>query len=71
MKIRKSLIELLKKYKHVFAWTPTDMVGVDRGVIEHKLMIRLDYGRTDHQDQQTFTQYDLISNLSVSKCQIS
>lgn len=38
--IRQELIELLKKYKHVFAWTPTYMVGVDRKVIEHKLMIK-------------------------------
>lgn len=39
-KTRQALIELLKKYKHVFSWTPTDMVGIDRGIIEHKLMIR-------------------------------
>lgn len=37
---RQEFIELLKKYRHVFSWTPTYMVGVDRGVIEHKLMIR-------------------------------
>nr|KAJ0218881.1 hypothetical protein LSAT_V11C300127070 [Lactuca sativa] len=24
------LVNLLKRYKHVFAWTPTDMVGVER-----------------------------------------
>lgn len=38
---RQALINLLKKDKHVFPWTPTDMVGVDREVIEHKLMIKL------------------------------
>lgn len=31
---------LLKQYKHVFALTPTDMVGVHKEVIEHKLMIK-------------------------------
>ncbi|KAL7583074.1 uncharacterized protein LOC111911354 [Lactuca sativa] len=36
---RRALVNLLKRYKHVFAWTPTDMVGVERKVIEHKLMI--------------------------------
>lgn len=40
LKTRQAFIELLNKYKHVFSWTPTGMVGVDRGVIEHKLMIR-------------------------------
>lgn len=38
---RRPLVDLLKKYKHVFAWTPTNMEGVDREVIEHKLMIKL------------------------------
>lgn len=37
---RRALVDLLKRYKHVFAWTPTDMVGVERKVIEHKLMIK-------------------------------
>lgn len=32
---------MLKRYKHAFAWTPTDMVGADRTVIEHMLMIKL------------------------------
>lgn len=37
---RQTLINLLKKYNHVFAWTPTYMVRVDREVIEHKIMIK-------------------------------
>nr|KAJ0216025.1 hypothetical protein LSAT_V11C300153800 [Lactuca sativa] len=37
---RHALIDLLRRYKHMFAWTPTNMVGVDRKVIEHKLMIK-------------------------------
>lgn len=37
---RQELIELLKKYSHVFAWIPTDMGGFDRELLEHKLMIR-------------------------------
>nr|KAJ0214035.1 hypothetical protein LSAT_V11C400197270 [Lactuca sativa] len=37
---RRALVDLLKRYKHVFAWTPTDMVRVERKVIEHKLMIK-------------------------------
>lgn len=39
-KTRQELIELLKKYSHVFAWIPTDMGGFDRELLEHKLMIR-------------------------------
>nr|KAJ0216070.1 hypothetical protein LSAT_V11C300135490 [Lactuca sativa] len=38
--VRRALVDLLKRYKHVFVWTPTDMVGVERKVIEHKLVIK-------------------------------
>ncbi|CAH1441273.1 unnamed protein product [Lactuca virosa] len=38
--VREAVVDLLKRYKHIFAWTPTDMVGVDRKVIEHKLAIK-------------------------------
>ncbi|KAI3510604.1 hypothetical protein L1887_17729 [Cichorium endivia] len=37
---RKKVITLLKQYKHAFAWEPTDMVGVDRNVIEHNLNVK-------------------------------
>lgn len=39
-KTRQALVHLLHKYKHVFAWTPTNMARVDRGIIEKKLMIK-------------------------------
>lgn len=34
------LLNLLRKYSYVFTWTPTDMVGADRRVIEQKLNIK-------------------------------
>lgn len=37
---RAVLINLLKKYNHVFAWAPTNMVRVDRKVLEHRLNIK-------------------------------
>ncbi|KAI3709304.1 hypothetical protein L2E82_39064 [Cichorium intybus] len=37
--LRKHVISLLRKYKHVFAWEPADMVGVERTIIEHNLNI--------------------------------
>ncbi|KAL4582218.1 hypothetical protein LXL04_006761 [Taraxacum kok-saghyz] len=33
------LIVLLKQYYTIFAWKPTDMVGVNRSIIEHSLNI--------------------------------
>ncbi|XP_023732695.1 uncharacterized protein LOC111880502 [Lactuca sativa] len=39
--VRRALVDLLKRYKHVFSWTPMDMVGVERKFIEHKLVIKL------------------------------
>ncbi|XP_023754008.1 uncharacterized protein LOC111902400 [Lactuca sativa] len=38
--IRKTMVDLLKCYKHAFSWTPTGMVGVERKIIEHKLVIK-------------------------------
>ncbi|KAI3708073.1 hypothetical protein L2E82_37107 [Cichorium intybus] len=38
--IRNKLITLLQRYKQVFAWKPTDMVEVEREVIEHGLNIQ-------------------------------
>lgn len=38
---RQELIKLLKKYKHVFAWRSTYMIGVSIKVIKDKLMIKL------------------------------
>ena len=38
--VREAMVNFLKRYKHVFAWTPTNMVGVDRKLIEHKFMIK-------------------------------
>ncbi|KAI3767660.1 hypothetical protein L2E82_17975 [Cichorium intybus] len=37
--LRKQVISLLRKYKHVFAWEPADMVGVERTIIEHNLNV--------------------------------
>ena len=30
---REALVSILKKYKHVFAWMPTNLVGGDRKLI--------------------------------------
>lgn len=32
---REKLLSLLRQYKHVFAWKPIDMVGINRKIIEH------------------------------------
>lgn len=39
--IRERLIDLLKKYKHVFAWTLADMVGIYRKLTKQMLNIQL------------------------------
>lgn len=38
---RKSLIELLRKNKDVFAWQPSDMTGVPRWLIKHRLNVNM------------------------------
>ena len=38
---RKSLIELLRKNKDVFAWQSSDMTGVPRWLIKHRLNVNM------------------------------
>ncbi|RDX64239.1 hypothetical protein CR513_57228, partial [Mucuna pruriens] len=35
--LRQKLVELLKEYANVFAWSYRDMLGLDNSIVEHKL----------------------------------
>jgi hypothetical protein len=37
---RKELIKLLKEYKDCFAWDYSEMPGLDRSIVEHRLPIK-------------------------------
>jgi hypothetical protein len=37
---RKELIRLLKEYKDCFAWDYSEMPGLDRSIVEHRLPIK-------------------------------
>ncbi|GJW89063.1 hypothetical protein Tco_0164403 [Tanacetum coccineum] len=39
-KTRSKLCNLLQRSMDIFAWTPTDMTGVPRQIVEHKLNVR-------------------------------
>ncbi|RDY06260.1 hypothetical protein CR513_09785, partial [Mucuna pruriens] len=39
--LRVKLIELLKEYTDIFAWSYQDMLGLDRKIVEHKLPLLL------------------------------
>jgi hypothetical protein len=41
---RKELIKLLKEYKDCFAWNYSEMPGLDRSIVEHRLPIKLGFG---------------------------
>jgi hypothetical protein len=38
---REELIKLLKKYKDCFAWDYSEMPGLDRSIVEHRLQSNL------------------------------
>jgi hypothetical protein len=40
---RKELTELLKEYKDCFAWDYSEMPGLDRSIVEHRLPIKLGF----------------------------
>ncbi|KAL0439516.1 UNVERIFIED_CONTAM: hypothetical protein Slati_2434600 [Sesamum latifolium] len=35
--VRDQVVDLLRKNKNIFAWTPQDLEGIDPGVIMHHL----------------------------------
>jgi hypothetical protein len=37
---REELIKLLKEYKYCFAWDYLEMPGLDRSIVEHRLLIK-------------------------------
>jgi hypothetical protein len=37
---REELIKLLKEYKDYFAWDYSEMPGLDRSIVEHRLPIK-------------------------------
>nr|KAJ0216727.1 hypothetical protein LSAT_V11C300147310 [Lactuca sativa] len=62
-----ALVDLLKSYKHVFTWTPTDMVGVERKVIEHKLMIKPGVKEVKQKKRVQGGDHNKAINAEVSK----
>jgi hypothetical protein len=40
---REELIKLLKEYKDCFAWDYSEMPGLDRSIVEHRLSIKPGY----------------------------
>jgi len=38
--VREKLVELLREYADVFAWSYQDMPGLDTAIVEHKLPLR-------------------------------
>ena len=42
-KYKRELIDLLKKFKDYFAWEYYEMPGLDRSIIEHRLLIKPEY----------------------------
>jgi hypothetical protein len=40
---REELIKLLKEYKDCFAWDYSEMSGLDRSIVEHRLPIKLGF----------------------------
>ena len=43
--LREEMIALLKEYRDCFAWDYTEMPGLDRSIVEHRLPLRKGFGR--------------------------
>jgi hypothetical protein len=55
---REELIKLLKEYKDCFAWDYSEMPGLDRSIVEHRLPIKSASNRTsNHPGKSTRMRY--------------
>ncbi|RDY07147.1 hypothetical protein CR513_08779, partial [Mucuna pruriens] len=43
LELQASLVELLREYTDMFAWSYQDMPGLDRAIVKHKLPLLPDY----------------------------
>jgi len=39
-KVKESIVELLREYSDIFAWSYKDMPGLDLDVVEHRLPLK-------------------------------
>jgi hypothetical protein len=54
LKFRKELIKLLKEYKYCFTWDYSEMPGLDRSIIEHRLPIKPGFKRYKQPPQKIY-----------------
>ena len=47
--LREPMIALLREYRDCFAWDYTEMLGLDRSIVEHRLPLRKDFGRFNNE----------------------
>ncbi|KAI3739892.1 hypothetical protein L2E82_30304 [Cichorium intybus] len=64
---RKKVIFLLKQYKHVFAWEPADIMGVDREVIEHSLNVKPESKAIKQKKRGQAGERNMAINTEVTK----
>jgi len=41
-KVKERLVELLREYSNIFAWSYKDMPGLDADIVEHRLPMKLE-----------------------------
>ncbi|GKE49421.1 hypothetical protein Tco_1480679 [Tanacetum coccineum] len=66
-KTRSKLCNLLQRSLDIFAWTPTDMTGVQRQIAEHKLNVRKGCQPVRQKKRGQATERNVAINDEVSK----
>ena len=50
--LRELMIALLREYRDCFAWNYTEMPGLDRSIIEHRLPLKNDFGHFNNEQSR-------------------
>ncbi|KAI5434353.1 hypothetical protein KIW84_021271 [Lathyrus oleraceus] len=65
--VKKGLIDLLREYSDVFAWSYQDMPGIDSEIVEHRLSLKPECPSVKHKLRRTHPDMDVKIKEEVQK----
>ena len=67
IEVKKGLIDLLREYSDVFAWSYQDMPGLDSEIVEHRLPLKPEYPPVKQKLRRTHPDMVVKINEEVQK----
>ena len=65
--LKEHIISLLQKFKNYFSWNYDEMLGLDRGLVEHRLPIMLEFHPFQQPTRRIFKEVELKVKEEIEK----